>query len=216
MTSLELRELVKEHFSLIDAPATEEIVETEEQMSAETTEDIIEEVEAPIEESFGEIKDENGAFTLVFEGAELEVGKEVKVKTTEGQELDAPDGFHKLEGGITIKTEGGKVVEIMETEAQTEEEMADAEEEMEVEKEEEAMEVDSVISAIVEAVKDEMKSLKEEMKYLKEKVEKMEEAPAVEKSAPANFSSINKLGAEGTSNPFNQARLDAVLAKFSK
>mgnify|MGYP001071343614 CR=1 FL=1 len=218
MTSNELRELVKAHFSLVEAPeATEEIVETQEEMSAEATEEIA--VEETIEESFGELKDENGAFTLVFEGEELEVGKAVKVRTTEGQELDAPDGFHKLEGGITIKTEGGKVVEIMETEEPAEEAMAEteveADEEMEVEVEIEEPSMESVVEAIAEAVKAEMEAMKAEMEALKAKVEKMEEAPATEKSTPANFSSKNLL--EGSNvNPFNQDRFEAVMARFAK
>jgi len=64
------------------------------------------------EVKFGEIFDENKAFKIVFEGEQLELGMPVKVVTTDGQEMDAPDGFHKLEGGIMIKTEGSKVVEL--------------------------------------------------------------------------------------------------------
>jgi hypothetical protein len=48
------------------------------------------------EVKFGEIFDENKAFKIVFEGDQLELGMPVKVVTTEGQEMDAPDGFHKL------------------------------------------------------------------------------------------------------------------------
>ena len=68
------------------------------------------------EMTFGEIYDENKAFKIVFEGDTLEVGKKVKVVTTEGQEMDAPDGYHKLENGETIKTEGSVVVEIAKSE----------------------------------------------------------------------------------------------------
>ena len=71
--------------------------------------------------AFGEIFDENKAFKIVFEGDTLEVGKKVKVVTTEGQEMDAPDGFHKLENGETIKTEGSVVVEIAKSEEMLEE-----------------------------------------------------------------------------------------------
>ena len=45
----------------------------------------------------------------------------VKVVTTDGQEMDAPDGFHKLEGGIVIKTEGSKVVELTKADMMEEE-----------------------------------------------------------------------------------------------
>jgi len=64
--------------------------------------------------TFGEIYDENKAFKIVFDGDTLELGMPVKVVTTEGQEMDAPDGYHKLENGMVIKTEGSKVVEITE------------------------------------------------------------------------------------------------------
>jgi hypothetical protein len=73
------------------------------------------------EVKMGELFDENKAFKIVFEGDTLELGMPVKVVTTEGQEMDAPDGFHKLENGMVIKTEGSKVVEI--TEASQMEEM---------------------------------------------------------------------------------------------
>jgi hypothetical protein len=46
----------------------------------------------------------------------------VKVVTTEGQEMDAPDGLHKLEGGMVIKTEGSKVVELTKADMMEEEE----------------------------------------------------------------------------------------------
>ena len=92
MTSNELKELVKQHFSLTEAP-TEAVVE-------ETS-----------NETFGEIMDENKAFTIIFPGDELKVGSEVRVRTADGQELTAPDGEHRLEDGAVIKVEDGKVVE---------------------------------------------------------------------------------------------------------
>lgn len=64
------------------------------------------------EVKFGEIFDENKAFKIVFEGDKLELGMKVKVVTTEGQEMDAPDGYHKLEGGLVIKTENSVVTEM--------------------------------------------------------------------------------------------------------
>jgi hypothetical protein len=87
MNKEQLRELVKAHFNLVD-PSTKF--------------------------KFGEIFDENKAFKIVFPGDELEVGDKVKVVTAEDQEMDAPDGFHKLEDGRTIKTEDSVVTEIAE------------------------------------------------------------------------------------------------------
>jgi hypothetical protein len=74
------------------------------------------------EVKFGEIFDENRAFKVVFEGETLELGMPVTVETTDGQKMDAPDGFHKLEGGMIIKTEDSKVVEITSTAEMAEEE----------------------------------------------------------------------------------------------
>ena len=73
------------------------------------------------EVKFGEIFDENKAFKIVFEGDQLELGMPVTVETTDGQKMDAPDGYHKLEGGIVIKTEGSKVVELTKADMMEEE-----------------------------------------------------------------------------------------------
>jgi rRNA-processing protein FCF1 len=99
MNKEQLRELVKAHFNLVD--------------------------HTPVvtEEKFGEIFDENKAFKIVFPGDTLKVGDEVRVVTTDGQESDAPDGFHKLIDGTVIKTEGSSVVEIESPEGKSEEEM---------------------------------------------------------------------------------------------
>jgi len=207
MTSLELKELVKSHFSLVEADATEETIN--ENFSEETTEEVVEEVA----EVFGEIADENSAFVLKFPGDELEVGDKVSVVTTEGQEMDAPDGEHKLADGITIVTKDSTVESISKVEADEEEKdvdtemksedfdaRTDAEEEgykdgekdaiedikeaiAEVAKEdmmEEAPAVEDIVKEIVSAISEEMKGLKEEMKGLKEKMAAYENAPAVE------------------------------------
>jgi hypothetical protein len=98
MNKERLKELVKAHFNLVDS--------------------------VPSKETFGEVYDENKAFKIVFPGDTLKVGDEVKVVTREGQESLAPDGYHKLEDGTMIKTEGSSVVEIVSPEGKTEEEMA--------------------------------------------------------------------------------------------
>ena len=209
MTSNELKELVKSHFSLVEVATTEEIEnEITETFSEEATEEVVEEV-------FGEIADENSAFILKFPGTELEVGDKVSVETTDGQSLDAPDGEHKLAEGITIVTKDSMVESISKEEAGEDEkdvdtEMAaedfdartDAEEEgykdgMEdavedikeaiaevVEKdklaEEPAIDEESIIAEIAEAMKEEIVAIKEEMKSLKEKMAAYENAPAVD------------------------------------
>ena len=98
MNKEQLKELVMQHFGLVDR--------------------------TPSKETFGEVFDENKAFKIVFPGDTLKVGDEVKVVTEEGQESLAPDGYHKLENGTTIKTEGSSVVEIESPEGNSEEEMA--------------------------------------------------------------------------------------------
>jgi hypothetical protein len=97
MNKEQLKELVKAHFNLVEHKS----------------------------EKFGELYDENKAFKIVFPGDKLKVGDEVKVVTAEGQESLAPDGYHKLEDGTTIKTEGSSVVEIESAEGKSEEEMAE-------------------------------------------------------------------------------------------
>jgi len=79
------------------------------------------------EVKLGELYDENKAFKIVFEGDTLELGMPVKVVTTEGQEMDAPDGYHKLENGMVIKTEGSKVVELTTAAEEKSEELAEEE-----------------------------------------------------------------------------------------
>lgn len=191
MTSQELKELVKLHFSLTEA-------------------------------KFGELKDINGAFTLLFEGDVLEVGKEVKVRTTEGQELTAPDGYHELEGGMVIKVEGGKVVEIAEKPAEEaegeemveetpvegviEEKMEEVSVTADVEPEV-APVVEEVAKAVIEAVKGEIEAMKKEMAEMKKKMAEIEEAPATEKATPAAMSKK-----QPKADVFNKARYEAVVA----
>jgi len=101
MNKEHLKELVKQHFGLVDKTP------------------------AITEEKFGEVFDENKAFKIVFPGDKLKVGDEVKVVTTDGQESLAPNGEHRLEDGTTIVTEGSSVVSIKSSEGKSEEEMAD-------------------------------------------------------------------------------------------
>ena len=166
------------------------------------------------EVKLGELFDENKAFKVVFEGETLELGMPVKVVTTEGQEMDAPDGYHKLENGMMIKTEGSKVVEITEADmmAEGEETMEGGEEiaevemaevpveqfpvevqrgaeyekpmEQQMESEEDAMDEKSIVEAVAKAVAEELVDMKKEMAAMKEKMEKMSAEPAAEKTLP--------------------------------
>ena len=202
MNSNELKELVKLHFSLTEA----------------TT------------EVFGEIMDENKAFTILFEGDTLEVGKEVKVRTEEGQEISAPDGYHKLENGMVIKTEGGVITEI-ETSAEVEKaegeelkEMTPVEgeindkvgfEEVVVEAPAEiAPIVEEVAKAVIEAVKAEITDMKAELASMKKKMAELEDAPATTKAEPETMSKDKTIKTE--TEAFNKDRFAMVMDRFSK
>jgi hypothetical protein len=147
------------------------------------------EVETPAEETaaltFGEIADENGAFKIVFEGDVLEVGKAVKVVTTEGQELEAPDGYHKLANGKTIKTEAGVVTEIEDTKA--EEDLVEEEVTEDKEEPREEFSAEDIIEAISEIVNKEINALEAKITELKAKVETFSATPAAEKTLPQSF-----------------------------
>lgn len=184
MTSNELKELVKEHFSLIDAPA--EVTET-----------------------FGEVRDINDAFTIKFPGDTLEVGDKVTVVTAEDQEMDAPDGFHELADGRKIKTEGSVVTEILAKEDMAEEEEVKEEELEEEVKEEEMLEVEvepgvsmeDVVKLIGEVVSEEMKKMQDQYKALAAKFEEAMKEPASEKTLPkTNNSKVEKFNVAKAKN----------------
>lgn len=200
MNKEQLKELVKQHFGLVD--------------------------KTPVKETFGEVYDENKAFKIVFPGDTLKVGDEVKVVTKEGQESLAPDGYHKLEDGTMIKTEGSSVVEITTASGEEEEEMAaedglGAVEDEEIaavkegfagpkesisnvegttaqnavtdvngalkpmgktEAEVEAEMMKKVKMAIDESIASEIAGIKEEMKAMKTKMEEFMKSPAKEKT----------------------------------
>jgi uncharacterized coiled-coil protein SlyX len=184
MTSEDLKNLVKEYFNLVEADATNE--------------------------TFGELKDENGAFTLKFPGDSLQVGDKVTVVTTEGQEMDAPDGEHRLEDGTMIRTKDSVVEEIMSADGEKEmakEEMMEEEAVADVVEETvadvveeavadvveeavaEAVDAEEIVKALAEAMQEEMAKMKTKMAELEEKVKEMENVPAAE---PTVTTGMNK------------------------
>ena len=209
MTSSELKELVKSHFNLVEAEVAPENV---------------------VEETFGELKDINGAFTVKFPGDSIQVGDKVTVVTAEGQEMDAPNGTHELEDGTKIVTEDSVVKEIMGADGEkalAEEKMAEeevveeviealeeavAEEEMEMEPE---VSVAEIVAEIADELKEEMGKMKEKMAELEDKVAKVYDAPAAESTkmtstpAPkAKFSTFNVETAK------NADRIKAAMAQL--
>jgi len=211
---MEIKELVKKHFNLVDAPKT----------------------------SFGEIKTADGELTLKYEGEELAQGLAVFVVTADG-DVAAPDGEHALEGGVTIVTKDGKIEAIKETEVSEEveevaaaehdeekmeeevEEALEEEEEAEMaEHEEEKMEeeavsvkeevIEAVISEIAEVVTEKMKEMDEKLKAMEEKYNAFAKSPATSKTnAIKEFSKTHKSD-EAPSK--NQSMIDALIAKKRK
>jgi len=202
MTSEDLKNLVKEYFNLVEADATNE--------------------------TFGELKDENGAFTLKFPGDSLQVGDKVTVVTTEGQEMGAPDGEHRLEDGTRIVTKDSVVEEIMSADGEKEmakEEMMETEEVVDVVEEavsdvveeavadaveetvDEAVDTEEIVKAIADALQEEMKAIKEKMAELEGKVKGLEEVPAAEKTVAMNKSTF----AVEKPKTFNSSNMDIML-----
>jgi hypothetical protein len=190
-----LKELVKKHFNLVDAPEVEETV-VEEQLSEEVVETASEEVveetlaEETTEETFGEITTADGELTLSYPGEELTEGIEIFVVTEDGN-IPAPDGTHALAGDITITTEGGVITSATatEVEAESEEEMSEEVESTEEEFEGESSEVninelhEALIQMIGGEFKEQFTALKEElMGEINSVKEQFNAAPATEKT----------------------------------
>ena len=180
MTSEDLRELVKSHFSLVEAN----------------------EVEVTTNETFGRVYDENKAFEIVFPGDSLQVGDKVTVETADGQSLDAPNGEHKLIDGTKIVTEDSVVTEIMSADGETalaeetpeEEVMAEEEVEVEVDLEADGSRIEEIVAAIVSEVKDEMAKMVTKMAELEDKVSAIEAAPAAEKTLASTSKTMTSTG----------------------
>lgn len=134
---------------------------------------------------------------------EIAVGVDVMVIDGDGNEVPAPDGEHVLVGVAKIKTEGGKIVEIMPLEespsieveieaGNKEEEMADAEP-----MPDHAMEMESMSERItkLEGMLADMMTRMDGMGKATEAmtavVEVIASAPTAEVSKPASFTYIN-------------------------
>ena len=177
----ELKDLVKKHFNLVDAPKVEET--TTETFVEETAVDVVEEIK------MGEIKTADGSIDLKFPGEELAVGSEIYVVTEDG-DIPAPDGYHDLEGGITIKVEGGVLTELADTAAE--------EEETELEMPEDIIEEtfdmhEELIKALSAEFKTQIDALKldfsNQLNEVKGKVESFSAEPATEKTITTNKNS---------------------------
>ena len=202
---MEIKELVKRHFNLVDAPKT----------------------------SFATIKTADGELELKYEGDALAEGLELFVVTVDG-DIAAPDGEHMLEGGITVVTKDGKIESIMESAPAEEEVVEVAAEEHEEEEamveheEEETMEeevveteapimeevISEVIEAVAEVVTEKMKEMEERMKEMEEKYNAFAKSPATSKTTALKEFSKTATKNELPSN--NEAMMNALIAKKRK
>lgn len=223
MTSSELKELVKRHFNLTEA----------------TPETVVE--ETVVEEAFGELQDVNKAFTLRFPGDSPQVGDKVTVVTTEGQEMDAPDGTHEMADGTKIVTKDSTIEEIisaddekalakeeMMAEEEIAEAVADVVEDVVEEVVEEAVEetvaeavseasLEDIVKEIADAVEMEMGKMKEKMAALEAKVEAIEAMPAAESTiVKSEMSSANpKFDTFSVESAANADRIKLALAEMA-
>lgn len=192
MNKEELRELVKKHFNLVEPTA--EVEGTKEEMSEEVVS----------EQNFGEIKTADGELTLTYEGEELAVGLPIFIVTEDGN-VPAPDGEHALEGGVTIETEAGAIIEISAEEEEITEEVTETvaseekmseevesseeifeetiEEEVMEEKEEEiVMAIAETILPMIEEMKKDIEEMKSKFSETEKKVETFASQPAAERT----------------------------------
>tara|TARA_R110000822_G_scaffold61319_6_gene151843 strand:- start:5844 stop:6455 length:612 start_codon:yes stop_codon:yes gene_type:complete len=200
----ELKKLVKKHFNLVDAPITETFVE-------ETIVDVVEEI------AMAEIKTADGSITLTYEGEELTIGSMISVVTEDGN-IPAPDGYHDLEGGITIKVEGGVVSEIADT--VIEEAEAEIEDNAEVIIESAFEMHEELIKALSAEFKTQIDALKldftKQLNEVKGNVEKFSSAPSTEKTiATKNNSKKTDVSYEPTDSK-KKAQFERLVALRNK
>lgn len=131
---------------------------------------------------------------------EIAVGADVMVIDGDGNEVPAPDGEHVLVGVAKIKTEGGKIVEIMpieeeptiEVEVEATEEMAVAEPMPDHAKEMESMsERITKLEGMLADLMTRMDGMGKATEAMTAVVEEIASAPTAEVSKPASFTYIN-------------------------
>ena len=131
---------------------------------------------------------------------EIAVGADVMVIDGDGNEVPAPDGEHVLVGVAKIKTEGGKIVEIMpieeeptiEVEVEATEEMAVVEPMPDHAKEMESMsERITKLEGMLADLMTRMDGMGKATEAMTAVVEVIASAPTAEVSKPASFTYIN-------------------------
>ena len=160
---MNLKELVKRHFNLVEADSAVAAVE------------------------FATAKTLDGELTLKFD--ELSAGKEVFLVDAEGNEVKAPTGEYVLEDKKVVKVEDGIIAEVKEaTDVEVEVEAEDVIEEEEVEAKEDKEKmaeltpelVEELIKQIAAVVEEKLQPLEARLAEVEDKSTKMAIAPAVE------------------------------------
>lgn len=201
MDNLNIKDLVKQHFNLVDPSDVTEVTE-----------------------AFARIKTKDGGLEMEYD--ELAAGKPIFLITEDGK-VPGPTGMYVLENDKSIRVEDGIIADVKEVKDMEEEEkMEDKEEKMsaeteteetveqEFEKKDEKMDertdaeeegykdgikdakedireaidkigltdeqMSELVTSLADAVKDELKSLSAKVAAMEEKVEKMSTEPAAE------------------------------------
>ena len=148
---------------------------------------------------------------IVWEGEDdLKIGDAVFIESEEGERTPAPDGDYTLEDGTIIRVEGGKVVEIVEVEPETEvEPTAEAVVEEETPAEETPAEDDRVakLEERVTKLEGQIAALLEANTAMKEQLSAIEKRPLA-KPASEQFRSAQKI------EPTGNRRTDKLLSKL--
>lgn len=157
---MNLRELIKQHFNLVDNT----VVQPE-----------------PIE--FATVKTMDGELTLKYD--ELSAGKEIFVVDAEGNEVKAPTGEYVLEDTKVVKVEDGVIAEVKEA-VEVEDAAVEAEDVVEEEVVEEKMAevtpalVEELIRQLAAVVEEKLQPMEARLASLESTTTKMAVAPAVE------------------------------------
>ena len=195
MTANELKDLVKKHFNLVEAPA--EGIQIKEE-----------------KEAFAEIKTADGSVTLMYDG-ELGVGTVLSIHDAEGNVIPAPAGEHLLENGErVVLDENGAITEFL---TPTEAPAETMEEEMMPEEEAPMTEdlMPALIEAVVEAVQDEMKKYSERMSAVETKLNTFSAAPAATKTLPKKNNPLVKKQEE-IAAPLQAERFERIMEMAAK
>ena len=152
MNKLSIKELVKQHFNLVEKA------------------------------KFASVLTKDGELTLEYPGEELVVGSEIFMLGVDGEKMPLADGEYMLETEVKIVVEGGLVKEIMEAEVEAEVEMMEEEvkEEEEVKlytEEEMEMIKAALIEEMTKIVEELVGALAEEVALMKEAMESPAEEP---------------------------------------